>query len=540
MKPLPIQRTELGMDELESILQRARTSPLDEQDCAKIRAVFETYLYLTDLLENKAITIDRLRKILFGSSSEKTRDVLPAAGPAPAAPTPDPPPTAEPEGMEPVPSKRPGHGRNGAAAYERAVKIPVTHESLKSGDPCPECKNGKVYEVAQPGVLVRIMGQAPVQATVYELQKLRCNLCGKVLTAPAPEGIGEEKYDATSASMIALLKYGSGLPFHRLEGLQESLGVPLPASTQWDIVSEAAKIVAPAYEELVRQAAQGEILHNDDTTMRILGFTGETEAEAYAYEKSKRKGVFTSGIVSLVGGRRMALFFTGRRHAGENLMEVLRHRAADLAAPIQMCDALARNEPKGVKTVLANCNAHGRRQFVDLVESFPAECRFVLETLKEVYRNEALAGKRNLTPQERLGFHQKQSGRLMGELKGWLNRQLRQRLVEPNSGLGQAIQYMLRHWKKLTQFLKVAGAPLDNNICERALKLAILHRKNALFYKTQNGAHVGDLFMSLIHTCRLGGEDPFAYLTALQRHAVELAAAPAKWMPWNYGDELRT
>jgi len=193
-----------------------------------------------------------------------------------------------------------------------------------------------------------------------------------------------------------------------------------------------------------------------------------------------------------------------------------------------------RNEPKGVKTVLANCNAHGRRQFVDVVESFPAECRFVLETLKEVYRNETVAGTRNLTPQERLRFHQKQSGRLMGELKGWLNRQLRQRLVEPNSGLGLAIQYMLRHWRKLTQFLKVAGAPLDNNVCERALKLAILHRKNAMFYKTQNGAHVGDLFMSLIHTCRLGGVDPFAYLTALQRHAVELAAAPAKWMPWNY------
>jgi len=541
MKPLPIQRTELGMDELESILQRARTSPLDEQDCAKIRAVFETYLYLTDLLENKATTIDRLRKLLFGPSSEKTRDVLPPAAPAPpASPPAAVPPTTEPEGTEPAPAKRPGHGRNGAEAYEGAVKIPVTHESLKSGDHCPECTKGKVYEVAQPGVLVRITGQAPVQAKVYQLQKLRCHLCGKVFTAPPPEGIGAEKYDATSASMIALLKYGSGLPFHRLEGLQESLGVPLPASTQWDIVSDAATIVAPAYEELIRQAAQGEVLHNDDTTMRILGVTGETEAEAYAYEESKRKGVFTSGIVSLAGGRQIALFFTGRRHAGENLAEVLGHRAEGLSAPIQMCDALSRNEPKGFDTILANCNAHGRRQFVDVAESFPAECRFVLDTLKEVYKNEAVAKKRNLAPPERLRFHQKQSGRLMGELKGWLNRQLRQRLVEPNSGLGQAIQYMLKHWRKLTQFLKVAGAPLDNNVCERALKLAILHRKNALFYKTQNGAHVGDLFMSLIHTCRLGGVDSFAYLTALQRHAVELATDPAKWMPWNYRDEWRT
>ncbi|MFH1107887.1 MAG: hypothetical protein V1790_01625, partial [Planctomycetota bacterium] len=65
------------------------------------------------------------------------------------------------------------------------MKIPVAHESLKSGDPCPECQKGKVYEVAQPGVLVRITGQAPVRAKVYELQKLRCNLCGKVFFVAA-------------------------------------------------------------------------------------------------------------------------------------------------------------------------------------------------------------------------------------------------------------------------------------------------------------------------------------------------------------------
>ena len=537
MKPPPTPWMDLDMEEVNALLERARAS-MAAEDYEKLKALVETAVYLLEVLEDKRTTIDRLRKLLFGPSSEKTRDVLPPTAPAPAAPTPDAPPAAELEGTEPLPPKRPGHGRNGAEAYESATKILVAHESLKPGDPCPDCKKGKVYEVAQPGVLVRITGQAPVQARVYELQKLRCHLCGTVFTAPPPEGVGTEKYDATAASMIALLKYGSGLPFNRLEGLQGNLGIPLPASTQWDIVSDAATIVAPVYEELIRQAAQGEVLHNDDTTMRILGVTGETEAEAYAYEQSKRKGVFTSGIVSLAGGRRMALFFTGRRHAGENLMEVLRHRAADLASPIQMCDALSRNEPKGVETILANCNAHGRRQFVDVVESFPVECRFVLETLKEVYRNEALAGERDLSPQERLTFHQEQSGRLMGELKGWLNRQLRQRLVEPNSGLGQAIQYMRRHWRKLTQFLKVAGAPLDNNICERALKLAILHRKNALFYKTPNGAHVGDLFMSLIHTCRLGGVDPFDYLTALQRHAVELAAAPAKWMPWNYRETI--
>src|SRR3990172_13250579 len=257
MKTAPIKRIELNLDELQSILERAQTSPLDDKDCAKIKAFFESYLYLTELLEDKATTIDRLRKILFGSSSEKTREVIPQ--------TPAEPPSTVPDGAEPTPPKGPGHGRHGADAYHGAEKIPVPHGSLKSGDRCPDCQKGKVYEVAKPGVLVRIVGQAPVQAKVYELQKLRCNLCGKVFTAQAPEGVGAEKYDATSGSMIALLKYGSGLPFNRLEGLQGNLGIPLPASTQWDMVHATARRLAPVYEELIRQAAQGEVLHNDDS-----------------------------------------------------------------------------------------------------------------------------------------------------------------------------------------------------------------------------------------------------------------------------------
>jgi transposase len=397
-----------------------------------------------------------------------------------------------------------------------------------------------MYEVAQPGVLVRIVGQAPVQARVYELQKLRCNLCGKVFTAQAPEGVGAEKYDATSGSMIALLKYGSGLPFNRLEGLQGNLGIPLPASTQWDMVHATARKLASAYEELIRQAAQGEVLHNDDTTMKILALMGKrAQHEALAEDTPQRKGMFTSGIVSTKEGRTIALFFTGRHHAGENLAEVLAHRAAALGPPIQMCDALSRNLPGELKTLLGNCLAHGRRQFVDVIEHFPEECRYVLETLGKVYKNDEVARERNLSPQERLQFHQAESGPLMEELKRWLSRQFEERRVEPNSGLGEAISYMLRHWEKLTLFLRKPGAPLDNNVCERALKLAILHRKNALFYKTENGAHVGDLFMSLIHTCRLGGIDSFDYLTELQRHAAELASDPAKWMPWNYREMLK-
>jgi hypothetical protein len=121
----------------------------------------------------------------------------------------------------------------------------------------------------------------------------------------------------------------------------------------------------------------------------------------------------------------------------------------------------------------------------------------------------------------------------MDRLHDWLGRQLDERLAEPNSALGRAIGHMLRHWDRLTLFLRQPGAPLDNNVCERALKKAILQRKNALFYKTRNGARVGDLFTSLIYTCELNRTDPFDYLTRLQQHADELAANPDLWMPWN-------
>jgi len=123
---------------------------------------------------------------------------------------------------------------------------------------------------------------------------------------------------------------------------------------------------------------------------------------------------------------------------------------------------------------------------------------------------------------------------VMKQLHTWLNGQFDNRKVEPNSGLGKAISYMLKHWESLTLFLRVEGAPLDNNICEQVLKRAILHRKNSLFYKTSHGAYIGDLFMSLIHTCELCGVGAFDYLTELQRHAGELSANPGDWMPWNY------
>jgi transposase len=238
--------------------------------------------------------------------------------------------------------------------------------------------------------------------------------------------------------------------------------------------------------------------------------------------------------VSTQEGIKIALFFTGRKHAGENLAKVLAHRAAELGPPIQMCDALAANVSDELQVIVANCNLHGRRKFIEVAHNFPEECRYVLETFRDLYKHEAYCRKNQMTPEERLAFHQTHSGPLMAGLEDWMKEQFAERKVEPNSGLGKAIRYMQNHWNKLTLFLRKAGVPLDTNLVERALKKAILHRKNAYFYKTENGAAVGDLFMSLIHTCELHGVNAFDYLTTLQLCAGELAPRPEEWMPWNY------
>lgn len=230
-------RMDVNLEELDRIIERGTHAPLSESESEKLKSALHA---LVGMLPQPR-------------STEKTKAVL--------GPLETPAPKNDAESVK-------GHGRNGASSYTGAKKIAVEHPTLLTGDACPGCGKGKVYRQKEPRVLVRIVGQAPLAGTVYELDRLRCNLCGEVFTAPEPEGIGPEKYDETTAAMIALLKYGSGMPFYRLEKLEQLLGIPLPASTQWEIVEEAAEVIQAARDEFVRQAAQGEVLHNDDTSAR--------------------------------------------------------------------------------------------------------------------------------------------------------------------------------------------------------------------------------------------------------------------------------
>lgn len=554
------KRQEISFEELKSIVARAKELGLEEESLSKLDAAVDTLGVLTRELEAKGASIQRLRRLIFGPRTEKTSKVLGDEKTADDSDKKNGEAAVDADSLEKISDKsgagaeagdegepqidkpkRKGHGRRGSKEYTGAKRCKVDHATLKHGDPCPECGDGKVYRQKEPKVLVRVTGVAPIDATVYELEKLRCNLCGEVFTAKAPDGVGEEKYDNRAAAMIALLKYGCGTPFNRLAKLEENLGIPLPASTQWELVQPAAYKTVPVLNAIIRLAAQGKILHNDDTVGRILKLEGIRNGPYVIDDDGidkKRTGIFTSGIVSIIGGYRIALFFTSRKHAGENLETVLKLRAEGLGPPIQMSDGLSRNTKGEVETIETECNCHSRRKYVEVVKSFPDEVEYVLNQYQIVYKNDDDTKKLGMSDDERLAYHQEHSGPIMEGLEKYLRSALDEHKVEPNSSLGDAIRYTLDHWIKLTMFLKIPGAPLDNNICERAMKKAILHRKNAYFFRTKNGAFVGDLFMTLIHTTELNDENPFEYLVALLDNADRLAQEPERWMPWNFRETL--
>lgn len=559
---------------VQAMVERAK-GLLSAEDYELLAGLVQTLLTLMELVRKGRTTIARLRRWIGMTSTEKTAEVSrkpgkpdPCAsrdeagtvdgaehndggpstenGGAPAN-SPANSPTTEASGRSdratdfPWASRRKGHGRTPASAYPDACQFEVLHESLRPGDRCPACGRGTLFDLGQPAQFLRIVGQPPLVALCWNCQRLRCSGCGSVFTARAPAPAQGDKHSETAAAMMAVLRYGGGLPLHRLEQLQRHLATPVAASTQWEVVDSRVEAVQPAHRELCRLAAQGTVVHNDDTYMRILEFMGRRRAALLrrgALPDPERTGLFTTAIVTTVASRPIALFFTGRKHAGENLTDLLDQRAPELGPPVLMCDALDRNLPTGHGVIESNCMAHGRRHFVDEVENFPDECGYLLEQLGRVFQVDEICRRLRLPPEERLQMHQRESGPVMERLALWMEAQLAEKRVEPNSGLGDAIRYMLRRWDKLTLFLRLAGAPLHNNIVERALKKAIRHRRNSLFYRSQRGATVGDIYMTLIHTTELNDGNAFHYLTALMRHPAAVAASPGAWLPWNYRDAL--
>jgi transposase len=523
--------------EIEALIERVKRSGIEPRDAQLVERLLRLVLSMASLLEHKNASIKRLKRLIFGPGSEQRTATEPKTeqtsgdsfnrqdgGHPPSTNSGDAPSSSFAEKPQ-----RPGHGRKAAAAYTGARVVVCRHPALEAGGACPDphCR-GHLYGLVEPSIFIQLTGQPLVGATKYEQEVLRCSACQERFTAPLPPGVVPQKYDATCDVSLALAKYGAGLPLYRLARLQDSYGVPLPESVQFERCEAVADAALPVFLYLRRLAADGQVIYSDDTRVKILSCLKEDKD----LENEQRRATNTTGLVIEAGGYRIALYANGRQHAGEQLDELLKGRSAQLDKPIQMADALAANWSGEQETIQAKCLAHARRKFIEIEALFPPECAVVLEAIAAVYQTDAET--KGMDAEQRLRHHQTKSGPLLSRLREWIEQQFKEKQVEPNSSLGQALRYVWRHWSGLTRFVTVAGAPLDNNISERALKRAVLLRKNALFYKNEHGASVGAILLSLIETCRINEVSAWAYLLWVMRHRAEARANPSTCLPWNY------
>jgi len=540
----------LNSEQGSELIKRLTEKTIAQDDYETLIKIVRCYFWLILSLSEAKISMRRFKEMIFGrkkSKSKKAKTTIQQGDKTTNRSPTDSQDNARrdddktdgskvTDAVKPHGDKTPikGHGRLDADAYTGATTVECKHTTYTVGMPCPDGHGqcGTLHRY-NDGVTIIVDGFSSLQATRYRCEKLQCSGCRTIYTASLPAGVNpKEKYTARAKATLAVLHYGLAVPFNRLERHQRMMGVPLPDATQWDQVEKCANGIYPAFDYLIYLAAQAALIYQDDTWVRILSLIKQNDNA----DKGARTGMYSTALVAQTAGHTVVLFFSGRRHAGENMDRLLEIRPVDLSPLIKMSDALNANNPsiKKDQVINSNCNVHALRKFTEIEDFFPQAAREVIDRFKAVFENERLVKADNLTDDERLVYHQKHSEPKMLEIKTFVEQQLNDKAAEPRSSLYKAYQYLINHWEKLTQFLITPGAPLDNNIVERSLKWMIQVRNNSHFFATEHGAYVGSMLMSLIATCSFAKINPIDYLVALQNHRSALFQQPEKWLPWNY------
>ncbi|CZH83719.1 IS66 family transposase [Legionella pneumophila] len=531
-KELPIV-IEKSQEDVDQIIALVRSSNLPEGTKTFVIGCINLATWIPRALVEHKITVSNLKRLIFGKGDKATKqqDKSPKAEENTAAAEESETSSSNDESHEP---KEPaGHGRLPHTAYINAQEHTIALDSLSAGQHCPHHCGGRLYSI-NPGILINIRGQNLASVDKYWIEKLRCALCNEVFSANVPPHVDKEKYHPSFKAMLALQKYYMAMPFHRQEYFQSLIGFPIPASTQWYLMEElagCALLVFPTLEEL---AANGSLIHNNDTALRII----DTIRHNRLNPDKKRTGMYTTGILAQNGAHKIALFYNSQRHSGENMERLLNKRHKNNGKVIQMCDALSHNIPETHDTIVCNCLSHGFRKFDELQAFYPEHCIPIMKWLSIPFKIDEESKQLGHDEEQRLAYHQKHSLPAMLEAKEYMESLLSSQQVEPNESLGKAIKYMLKHWEKLTRFLQTPGAPIHNNDMERGLKIPIRGRNTWLFYKSEYGAMVGGVLTSIIYTCELSDINPFEYLIVLQVYKDQIVKEPQAWLPWNYENTL--
>lgn len=526
--------TDIDGEELDGLIQRVQEATehnlaLSPQDCQVLLKALKTLAALQERLSDNDITLHKLRKLVGMVRSSETMDTLLGQGGK----------TNKKRGQK---RPKPRNTKPGAPVKPKVTQHKL--DGLSKSDLCPECQQGKLYKY-EPATMLRISGQSPFVPEQHVMERLRCNACGQYFTAKLPSKVVEDgepgqKYGYSARSLMALHKFFAGAPYYRQESIQALMGVKLTASTVFDQTELVANSLQPVYKVLTQNAANAVHYYLDDTGNRILDQVPVEKPQRNSDKHRLRSGVYSSGLVaSLADGHNIVLYQTNIGHAGEFIDETLSQRGSCHPPPLLMSDALSSNRPSlGYEVQHCLCNSHGRRQFAEVLNQFPEEVEQVLKWYGEIWRYDDEARELRLNAERRLAWHEKHSLPVMKQIRDWGEAELANGNVEENSGLGKAVSYFNKHYEGLTAFCRIEGAQLDNNRAEQALKLVARNRKNAMFHKTQAGASIADVVMSMIATSAEAGINVLDYFNTLQRLQSEVRAAAERFLPWNYQSHI--
>ena len=465
---------------------------------------------------------------------------------------------ASPTKQQPAEKKPKGHGRNGADAFVNAKHF--NHELSPDiiGSLCEECGPvrgaGRMSNYREK-VIIRIVGQPLFDAEVHHYEQVRCRICGKIISAEGPaevlEGIGSNyvTYGWSACAMLIVMHYFAGAPFKRLESLHNGWGIPMPDANQWSMVDASSDLLSPLHKASERYGVENAInLGIDDTGSMIISVRRQIKAEIAALErlgestKDVRTGINATGVyMETHDGAVIQLFYTGRHHAGEIIDQLLAYRQRSQPKLAKVTDGASKNfaHEQEDQLIEATCNAHAFLKFRAIKDLYPAEYAIAGEVYKQVFDNDDEAKALELTPIERMHYHREHSKPLMEKLKAMCQDKLASKLVEPNSPLWEPLTFIINQWPRLTRFYEEPNVPLDTNLVEQMLVIPVRYLAGSFNYKTETGAEVGDLCMSLIATARANDVEPVAYLTDCLRNHEDLARRPEYYLPWVYRERIR-
>ena len=470
-------------EQIEALIERLDKQALAKEDYPVLTNLIKAIVWMNFSLQEKQLSIQRLRSI-FGIKTESAKSLAKLMAQAQAAEdeaaaassnqtdeqsaVPD--QNGEPEEDTPTkknpPEAKGKHGHRPSSDYTQAKILDIAHEFLKKGSLCPSCDKGKLFNLS-PGSVLRIVGQPWLQVEIYRPERLRCAVCGKIFTANLPPEVATESRAASSAkAIVSLLKYRGGVPFYRQGQIQDILGTPISPSEIWEMTEDVADAVQPVYVVMCEHASAAELMQNDDTKARILSVMKDREERKGTPDEDKRTGIFTTAILAVLQNInvKISLFFTGVKHAGENLDDLLNKRPKGLSVPIQQCDG-GNNVPEHHDTDLSNCNAHARRKFYELVTTWPKIVVKIIGWYSTVFANEKQAPP---DPLLRLKWHQDHSAPAMQEMKSYCDTLIKQKEIEPNSSMGKAIAYLNNHWRELQNSIQaqIRACCADSVFCK--------------------------------------------------------------------------